>query len=156
METIPESKTVYAIYNIKSKVIRYPVFEALEDAKKELELVVIRFFNDEIAGIDHALKEKLRSLNRKPTTKKPVSLKNVKIVRKSDSESESESEDESDVSSENEDSSSEDESEDEYANMDKEQLHKELRSTMERFKHQHDVLNETRMNFKIVSFSICE
>lgn len=163
METIPEVQEekqdlVYAIYNLSNHDIRFPVYSSLEEAKQQLELTIIYFFNDEINALEISLesvRQKLEDirikekelLQKQKEEQKPKKVPAKKApAKKVESESDSESSDS--------DSTNIYDSDGEYENWSKEELHVELAKLQSKKNKKYSILEDTRKILKIVSFTV--
>lgn len=172
-----ENDILYGVYDSKDQEIKYPIHQSLEDAKKALELTIIRNFNYEIKHIDDKMMNIQRQIDRldkeersklqkakpiaakKPVVvKKPVVAKKAFNGRKKQQESES-SEAESAESDSESESGSETESnyfdsDDECGRMNKVELEAEYKKYTEKYENKYDILVEVKNSLKIVKFTV--
>ena len=150
LPAIEETPTVYAIYNIDSQDIRYPVFQTIKEAKEMLELTIIYFFNNEIDELENEIEilqrkimvlkreEELKKAPPKAPAKKPVK----KGAKKEDTESVSSSE------------SPCESSDDDYSKMSLPELEDEFKKLNKKHKNKYEILVNVRDSLKIVEFKI--
>lgn len=158
METLPESIKLYGIYDseIGAKCI-FNVYSTLEEAKQELEVLVIENYNTELDNVRCNIRkigecidaieliEKKRKEAEKPPKKQPAKKQPAK---KQETESESGSDSESYGNSYD--------SVNEYRNMSRENLLQELAMETNKRKNKYEILKACRSNLKILSFTIEE
>ena len=151
MEVIEEQPVVYAIYCLDSKEIRYPVFDTLSEAKQNLELTIIYFYNNEIEELENEielLERKIMVLKReeelknKPKAPAPAKKPVKKGAKKEETESVSSSE------------SPYESSDDEYSKMSLSELEDEFKKLNKKHKNKYEILVAVRDSLKIVEFKI--